>query len=89
VAGPDRAAPGAGVGAPGGLFLRSPGVQETKLPASEGQTFHFRYRNLRLLIHGKDRMFLVADRWSASSSTVVVPLDGSVRGQFPFQNQHP
>ncbi|MEV6639106.1 hypothetical protein [Amycolatopsis sp. NPDC051371] len=71
------------------LFLRSPGVQETKLPASEGQTFHFRYRNLRLLIHGKDRMFLVADRWSASSSTVVVPLDGSVRVQFRFQNQHP
>ncbi|WP_284741453.1 hypothetical protein [Amycolatopsis sp. RTGN1] len=71
------------------LFLRSPGVQETKLPVSDGQTFHYRYRNLRLLIHGKDRMFLVADRWSAGSATVVVPLDGSVRVQFQFQNQRP
>ncbi|WP_235191001.1 hypothetical protein [Amycolatopsis rifamycinica] len=71
------------------LFLRSPGVLETKLPASEGQTFHYRYRNLRLLIHGKDRMFLVPDRWSASNATIIVPLDGSVRVQFQFQNQPP
>jgi hypothetical protein len=71
------------------LFLRSPGVQETKLPASEGQTFHYRYRHLRLLIHGKDRMFLVPDRWSASNSTIIVPLDGSVRVQFQFQNRRP
>jgi hypothetical protein len=71
------------------LFLRSPGVQETKLPAADGQTFRYRYRNLRLLIHGKDRMFLVADRWSASGATIVVPLDGSVRVQFQFQNQRP
>lgn len=71
------------------LFLRSPGIRETKLPVSDGQTFHYRYRNLRLLIHGKDRMFLVADRWSAGSATVVVPLDGSVRVQFQFQNQRP
>jgi hypothetical protein len=71
------------------LFLRSPGVQETKLPPSEGQTFHYRYRHLRLLIHGKDRMFLVPDRWSASNSTIVVPLDGSVRVQFQFQNSRP
>jgi hypothetical protein len=71
------------------LFLRSPGVQETRLPASEGQTFHYRYRHLRLLIHGKDRMFLVAGKWSASSSTIIVPLDGSVRVQFQFQNQQP
>lgn len=54
---------------------------------SPQQTFHYRYRNLRLLIHGKARMVLVADRWSASSSTVIVPLDGSVRVQF--QDQHP
>ncbi|MEV5718821.1 hypothetical protein AB0L41_33455 [Amycolatopsis mediterranei] len=71
------------------LFLRSPGVQETKLPASEGQTFHYRYRHLRLLIHGKDRMFLVVDKWSASDSTIIVPLDDSVRVQFQFQNQPP
>ncbi|MEV7095077.1 hypothetical protein AB0M80_19785 [Amycolatopsis sp. NPDC051045] len=71
------------------LFLRSPGVQETKLPLSEGQTFHYRYRHLRLLIQGKDRMFLVPDQWSASNSTIIVPLDGSVRVQFQFQNRRP
>jgi hypothetical protein len=71
------------------LFLRSPGLEETKLPPSEGQTFHYRYRRLRLLIHGKDRMFLVPDRWSASNSTIIVPLDGSVRVQFQFQNDRP
>ncbi|MEU5263755.1 hypothetical protein [Amycolatopsis sp. NPDC021455] len=71
------------------LFLHSPGIQETKLPVSEGQTFRYRYRHLRLLIHGKDRMFLVADQWSPSSSTIIVPLDDSVRVQFQFQNQEP
>ena len=71
------------------LFLRSPGISETALPVSPGQTFRFRYRNLRLLIEGKDRMFLVPDRWSASDSTLIVPLDGSVRVQFQFQNDPP
>jgi hypothetical protein len=71
------------------LVLRIPGVQETKLPASEGQTFHYRYRHLRLLIHGKDRMFLVPDHWSASGSTIVVGLDDSVRVQFQFRNNRP
>jgi hypothetical protein len=71
------------------LFLRDPGVEETLLPASEGQTFHYRYRRLRLLIVGHDRMFLVPDTWSASNSTLIVPLDGSVRVQFQFQNQRP
>jgi hypothetical protein len=71
------------------LFLRDPGIQETMLPASEGQTFHYRYRGLRLLIEGQDRMFLVPEHWSASDSTLVLPLDGSVRVQFQFQNQPP
>jgi hypothetical protein len=71
------------------LFLRSPGIEETVLPASEGQIFHYRYRNLRLLIEGHDRMFLVPAKWSASDSTSVVPLDGSVRVQFQFVNQRP
>lgn len=71
------------------LFLRDPGVVETQLPPSEGQSFHYRYRGLRLLIEGQDRMFLVPDRWSASDSTLVVPLDGSVRVQFQFENQPP
>jgi hypothetical protein len=71
------------------LFLHDPGVEETVLPPSEGQTFHYRYRGLRLLIEGQDRMFLVPDRWSASDSTLIVPLDSSVRVQFQFQNQPP
>lgn len=71
------------------LFLRSPGIAETVLPESEGKTYHYRYRNLRLLIHGNDRMFLVPNRWSASNSTLVVRLDDSVRVQFQFQNQRP
>jgi hypothetical protein len=71
------------------LFLRDPGVEETVLPPSPGQTFHYRYRRLRLLIVGHDRMFLVPEVWSASNSTLVVPLDGSVRVQFQFQNQLP
>jgi hypothetical protein len=71
------------------LFLRSPGIEETQLPASQGQTFHYRYRNLRLLIHGNDRMFLVPNQWSASDTTLVVVLDGSVRVQFQFQNEPP
>jgi hypothetical protein len=71
------------------LFLRSPGVEETTLPESAGQTFRYRYRNLRLLIHGHDRMFLVPNRWSPSNTSLVIALDSSVRVQFQFQNQQP
>jgi hypothetical protein len=34
-------------------------------------------------------MFLVPDTWSASDSTIVVPLDGDVRLQFQFVNDPP
>jgi hypothetical protein len=71
------------------LFLRSPGIEETTLPASSGQVFHYRYRHLRLLIEGKDRMFLVPDAWSASDSTLLIPLDGDMRVQFQFVNDPP
>jgi hypothetical protein len=71
------------------LFLRSPGIEETALPTAPGQTFRYRYRHLRLLIEGGDRMFLVPDHWSASNSTLIVPLDGTVRVQFQFQNDPP
>jgi hypothetical protein len=71
------------------LHLRDPVVQETMLEAQEGQTFLYRYRRLRLLIVGKDRIFLVPEVWTASNSTLLVPLDGSVRVQFQFQNQPP
>ena len=71
------------------LYLRSPGVEESALPAAAGQTFHYRYRRLRLLVVGQSRMFLVPETWNASNTTVVVPLDGSVRVQFQFQNDPP
>jgi hypothetical protein len=71
------------------LFLRSPGIDETALPVAPGQVYHFRYRHLRLLIEGKDRMFLVPEHWSASNSTLVMPLDDSVRVQFQFVNDPP
>lgn len=71
------------------LFLTSPGLNEVALPPSTGQTFHYRYRHLRLLIQGDDRMFLVPDQWSASDSTLLVRLDNSVRMQFQFTNQKP
>jgi hypothetical protein len=74
------------------LFLRAPGLENeptSLVPPSAGQTFHYRYHHLRLLIEGKDRMFLVPDTWSASASTLIVPLDGSVRVQFQFQNDPP
>ena len=71
------------------LFLHDPGIEETVLPPPGGQTFHYRYRGLRLLIEGQERMFLVPNRWSASETTLIVPLDGSVRVQFQFQNQPP
>jgi hypothetical protein len=71
------------------LYLRDPGVEETALPAAADQDFRYRYRRLRLLIQGHDRMFLVPDGWSASDSTLVVPLDDSVRAQFQFQNDPP
>jgi hypothetical protein len=73
------------------LWLHDPPsiVTVTQLPPSEGQTYHYRYRGLRLLIVGQDRMFLVPAQWSPSDSTLIVPLDGSVRVQFQFENQAP
>jgi hypothetical protein len=71
------------------LFLTEPGIGEAMLPPSAGQTFHYRYWGLRLLIEGQGRMFLVPDRWSASDSTLIVPLNDSVRVQFQFVDQQP
>lgn len=72
------------------LFLHDPSVPEPAiLTGSGGQTFHYRYQNLRLLIVGEDRMFLVPRRWSPSDTTLIVPLDGSMRIQFLFDNETP
>ena len=67
----------------------SPDIKETALPASEAQTFHYRYRGLHLLIQGKDRLFLVPGQWSPSDFTLMLPMDGSVRLQFQFENAQP
>ena len=72
------------------LFLHDPSVAEpATLTGSEGQTFHYRYRGLRLLIVGQDRMFLVPNKWSVHDTTLIVPLDGSMRVQFQFENEVP
>ncbi|MFI5730912.1 hypothetical protein ACIA49_12385 [Kribbella sp. NPDC051587] len=71
------------------LALRSPGLEETALRPGTGQTFNYRYRGLRLLVVGENRLFLVPQNWTASNTTVVVPLDDSVRVQFQFQNDPP
>ncbi|GAA2904254.1 hypothetical protein Acy02nite_85690 [Actinoplanes cyaneus] len=71
------------------LYLRSTIVEETRLPVAEGQDFHYRYRRLRLLVTGKDRMFLIPEVWSASNTTLVVPIDDTVRVQFQVENDAP
>ena len=71
------------------LFLTDGIVKETALPAAEGDRFRFRYRGLRLLIQGDGTLFLVPNRWSPSDSTLMVPLDDSVRVQFRVVNRTP
>ncbi|SEN25749.1 hypothetical protein [Cryobacterium luteum] len=64
-------------------------VSETALPALADETFRFRYWGLRLLIVGDDRMFLIPNAWDNHNTTLVLPLDGSVRLQFQFRNLEP
>jgi hypothetical protein len=71
------------------LQLRSPGLEETALGPGAGRTFNYRYRGLRLLVVGDNRLFLVPHNWNASNTTLVVPLDSSIRVQFQFQNDPP
>jgi len=71
------------------LHLTSPGIEEVALEPFPGSTYLYRYRNFRLLIQGGDRLFLVPPEWTPSNSTLVVPMDDSVRLQFRFQNSPP
>jgi hypothetical protein len=73
------------------LFLPAAShVEESALPvSSDSQKFHYRYWGLRLLIVGNNRIFLVPNAWSARSTTLVLPLDGSSRLQFQFRNLAP
>lgn len=64
------------------LYLPTTSVDERVLPPSSDQTFHYRYRNLRLLIQGKDRLFLVPSPWTRGDPTLAIPLDGEVRVEF-------
>ncbi|TFD55636.1 hypothetical protein E3T43_10940 [Cryobacterium sp. Hh7] len=64
-------------------------VNEIELPASADETFRFRYWGLRLLIVGGDRVFLIPNAWDNHNTTLVLPLDGSVRLQFQFRNLEP
>ncbi len=65
------------------LYMRYPGVEESMLPPAKGQTFHYRYRGLRLLVEADGRMFLLPEQWRrGTGATLVVPVDDSVRVQF-------
>lgn len=66
------------------------GVAESRLePADEGQAFRYRYWNLRVLVVGNDAMFLVPNQWDAASTTLLVPVDDTVRVRFQFRNDPP
>jgi hypothetical protein len=71
------------------LALRSPGIEETTLRPGTAQTFNYRYRGLRLLVVGDNRLFLVPQTWTPSNTTLVLPLDNTVRIQFQFENDPP
>jgi hypothetical protein len=72
------------------LYVTTNMIDETRLAGDEGQTFHYRYRRLRLLVQGHDHLFLIPDRWSASNSTIMIPTgDDHYRVQFRFQNDPP
>lgn len=66
------------------LWLPEGVVEETALsePGS-GDVFRYRYRGLRLLVVAGGRMWLVPEAWgNTSRTTLVVPLDASVRVHF-------
>lgn len=65
-------------------------VVESRLePVEDGQVFRYRYWNLRLLVEGRDSMFLVPNQWDAGNTTLLVPVDGNVRVRFQFRNDEP
>jgi hypothetical protein len=70
------------------LFPGDRTVVESTLPGDGDQTYRFRYRGLRLLVHGNGRLFLVPEQWSVSGSTYVIPID-TARVRFRFVNDPP
>jgi hypothetical protein len=73
---------------PEALIPRDPTVVETTLPPDDDQTYRFRYRGLRLLAEGRDRLFLVPEQWSSAGSTYVINFDDA-RVRFRFVNDPP
>jgi hypothetical protein len=62
-----------------------PGVTASELPAAAPGSvgaFRYRYRNLRLLVEGNDRLYLVPVPWQEDSRTLVIPYDEKVRIQL-------
>ena len=70
------------------LLAGTPTVVESVLPTHEGQAFRYRYRGLRVLAAGDDRLFLVPAEWSSSGSTFVIDLD-EARVKFRFVDDPP
>lgn len=70
------------------LYLTDGIVVESALAKEPDQSFRYRYRGLRLLIHADDRMFLVPEQWTPAGSTVVVGIDDA-RVRFRFVNDPP
>ena len=67
------------------LFLL-PGTDVTQKrlePVADGQQFRYRYWHLRLLVEGKDVMFLVPNTWRAGNTTLLVPVDDERPGPVP------
>lgn len=71
------------------LSPRNGVVTEERLPGGPDATYHYRYRGLRLLVQGDERLFLVPEEWTPSGSTYVVPFDETVRLRFRFVNDPP
>lgn len=68
------------------------GVHQRQLtvdPQDPDVTYHYRYWGLRLLIVGDNELYLVPEVWNPYDTTLLVPLDDSVRVQFQFRNWPP
>ncbi|GLW05987.1 hypothetical protein Misp01_11170 [Microtetraspora sp. NBRC 13810] len=52
------------------------------LPTAKGEKFKYRYRGMRLLTEAGGRLFLVPEKWTASSGTLVLPYNADIRVHF-------
>ena len=62
------------------LYIPIGALAEIALPQESGQTYRYRYEQLRLLTIGTDRWFLIPATWTKDAGFIlVVPMDGSAR----------